>query len=182
MTTVSTQCVYRAEECNKVLINFSLIGARSLHGIYDNGSGLSGLDRNEALTASYLYPELLNVTSTRTRTSSFQQSHRRLRPQSSISSTSSTTISTIQQQSNRHSSIFSNQRQYLTVKKWVIVVLVLMLLMTISLLVGITLQHFQLLRKFLHTQKKTEEELMMQQPTTTERFSSADIMENFIPK
>ena len=179
MTTVSTKCVYRAEECNKVLINFSLIGARSLHGIYDNGSGLSGLDRNEALTASYLYPELLNVTSTRTRMSSSQ---RRLRPQSSISSTSSTTISTIQQQSNRHSSIFSNQRQYLTVKKWVIVVLVLMLLMTISLLVGITLQHFQLLRKFLHTQKKTEEELMMQQPTTTERFSSADIMENFIPK
>ena len=169
-------------ECNKVLINFSLIGARSLHGIYDNGSGLSGLDRNEALTASYLYPELLNVTSTRTRTSfsSNHQQRRLLRPQSSISSTSSTTISTIQQQ--RSSSIFSNQRQYLTVKKWVIVVLVLMLLMTISLLVGITLQHFQLLRKFLHTQKKTSEQEMMMQSTTTERFSSADIMENFIPK
>ena len=159
-----------------------MIGARSLHGIYDNGSGLSGLDRNEALTASYLYPELLNVTSTRTRTSfsSNHQQRRLLRPQSSISSTSSTTISTIQQQ--RSSSIFSNQRQYLTVKKWVIVVLVLMLLMTISLLVGITLQHFQLLRKFLHTQKKTSEQEMTMQSTTTERFSSADIMENFIPK
>ena len=168
-------------ECNKVLINFSLIGARSLHGIYDNGSGLSGLDRNEALTASYLYPELLNVTSTRTRTSFSSNHQRRLRPQSSISSTSSTTISTIQQQ-RRSSSIFSNQRQYLTVKKWVIVVLVLMLLMTISLLVGITLQHFQLLRKFLHTQKKTSEQEMMMQSTTTERFSSADIIENFIPK
>ena len=167
-------------EYNKVLINFSLIGARSLHGIYDNGSGLSGLDRNEALTASYLYPELLNVTSTRTRTSFSSNHQRRLRPQSSISSTSSTTISTIQQQ--RSSSIFSNQRQYLTVKKWVIVVLVLMLLMTISLLVGITLQHFQLLRKFLHTQKKTSEQEMMMQSTTTERFSSADIIENFIPK
>ena len=35
------------------------------HGIYDPGPGfgLSGFDRQEALTASYLYPELLNVTS-----------------------------------------------------------------------------------------------------------------------
>ena len=57
-----------------------------LHGIYDhNGGGICSLDHNEALTASYLYPELYNVTSSRPR--------RHQRPTSSVSSTlSSSTI------------------------------------------------------------------------------------------
>ena len=68
-------------------------GHHPLHGIYDNGlgahhgglhstasavaasanGGYGGLDRNEALAASYLYPELLNVTSSTSSSSQLQQ-------------------------------------------------------------------------------------------------------------
>ena len=57
-------------------------GQHPLHGIYDNGG--CSLDHNEALTASYLYPELYNVTSSRPR--------RHQRPPSSVSTVSSSTI------------------------------------------------------------------------------------------
>ena len=57
--------------------------------------------------------------------------------------------------------------------------------MTISLLVGITMQHFQLLRKFLHSQKSSAalaDKEMGGPSTTEEHLVDADIMENFIPK
>lgn len=164
-------------------INFPLTGGSNGHhpvlqGIYDNGLHQCGLDRNEALTASYLYPELLNVTSS----FNARRSQRLLRPQSSSLSSSSgvstTTVSSIQ-----HQQYVDEQRQYLTVKKWVIVVLVLMLLMTVSLLVGISLQHFQLLRKFLDSKTTTQAYIPS---TTTElptlSYDKVDESENYIPK
>ena len=41
-------------------------------------------------------------------------------------------------------------------KKWIVVALILLLLMTLSLLIGISMQHFQLLRKFLDTKAELE--------------------------
>ena len=117
-----------------------------------------------------------------------QQRLSRNRPQSSISSSSgisSTSVSSIQQYRPH------DQRQYLTVKKWVIVVLVLMLLMTVSLLVGISLQHFQLLKKFLESRPAEPEFVHTTDSTTTLASTTAtrnptlyhvDESENFIPK
>ena len=110
-------------------INFPLTGGSNghpLHGIYDNGlsgglhsssGGYGGLDRNETLTASYLYPELLNVTSTSSSqsttaaaASTFARSSRSQRifrrPPSSHYSLSSTvsstsTVSSIHQRDSR---------------------------------------------------------------------------------
>ena len=112
-------------------------GHHPLHGIYDNGlgahhsglhstasavaasanGGYGGLDRNEALAASYLYPELLNVTSTSSSqsttaaaASTFARSSRSQRifrrPPSSHYSLSSTvsstsTVSSIHQRDSR---------------------------------------------------------------------------------
>ena len=47
-------------------------------------------------------------------------------------------------------------QNYLTMKKWIVVALILLLLMTLSLLIGISMQHFQLLRKFLDTKAELE--------------------------
>ena len=46
------------------------------------------------------------------------------------------------------------------------------------------MQHFQLLRKFLHSQKGSalDSEERHVPSTTEEHFVDADIMENFIPK
>jgi len=118
-----------------------------LHGIYDhNGGGICSLDHNEALTASYLYPELYNVTSSRPR--------RHQRPASSVSSTLSS--STITASSQTTAVQRSTPQNYLTMKKWIVVALILLLLMTLSLLIGISMQHFQLLRKFLDTKAELE--------------------------
>ena len=50
----------------------------------------------------------------------------------------------------------STPQNYLTMKKWIVVALILLLLMTLSLLIGISMQHFQLLRKFLDTKAELE--------------------------
>ena len=82
--------------------------------------------------------------------------------------------------------------QYMTVKKWVIVALVLMLLMAVSLLVGVSLEHFQLVRKFLDS-KSTKSvpssistasiETTMVPSTETKKLPdfNTDETENFIP-
>lgn len=154
---VSTRYVVRRRKFPEY-ISFPLIGAgggHPLQGIYDNsGIGGCGLDHNEALAASYLYPELFATVTSRP----LQQNHRsrnnqRRRPQSSVSTISTVSVSTVAETM----AMAEDQRmQYLTIKRWVLVVLILMLLMTISLLVGISLQHFQLLRKFLDTKAEYE--------------------------
>ena len=51
------------------------------------------------------------------------------------------------------------QQELLTVRRWVLIVLVLCLLLTVSLLLGITMQHFQLLNRLTpHVAKYKEEE------------------------
>lgn len=219
-------------------------GHHPLHGIYDNGlgahhgglhstasavaasanGGYGGLDRNEALAASYLYPELLNVTSSTSSSSQLQQPSNTAtsfagarssrsqrffrRPPSSnysLSSTISSTTSTVSSINQRDREQRQQHRmrrdswQYLTVKKWVIVVLVLMLLMAISLLVGVSLEHFQLLRKFLDSKYTTTKSVPPTPPTpisityttestlvpSTTKFLpdfNTDETENFIPK
>jgi hypothetical protein len=133
-----------------------------LQGIYDNGCGM---DHNEAVTASYLYPELFNVTSRS------PNDLRRVRSQSVSSSVSSS--ASFQPRSEE-------EAEHLTIKRWVLVVLILCLIMTFSLLVGISLQHFELLRKFLDT--KDAQDLSTMQPTektstSTESSDLADFMD-----
>ena len=78
-------------------------GQHPLHGIYDNGG--CSLDHNEALTASYLYPELYNVTSSRPR--------RHQRPPSSVSTVSSSTITASSQSTVVSLFSIDTQRDYL---------------------------------------------------------------------
>ena len=59
------QIDYPVTLCSLFVVGAGTSG-HPLHGIYDNGG--CSLDQNEALTASYLYPELYNVTSSRPRT------------------------------------------------------------------------------------------------------------------
>ena len=47
----------------------------------------------------------------------------------------------------------SSPPEYLTVKRWVMVVLLLLLLTTFSLLLGVSMQHYQLLKKFVSLNK-----------------------------
>ena len=72
--------------------------------------------------------------------------------------------------------------------------LILLLIMTLSLLIGISLQHFQLLRKFLDTKAELEKENIykfsttttLQPETTTDKYrirmDAANFDENTIPK
>ena len=51
----------------------------------------------------------------------------------------------------------SSPPEYLTVKRWVMVVLLLLLLTTFSLLLGVSMQHFQLLKKFVAVNKSNDD-------------------------
>ena len=51
----------------------------------------------------------------------------------------------------------SSPPEYLTIKRWVMVVLLLLLLTTFSLLLGISMQHFQLLKKFVFLNKSNDD-------------------------
>ena len=60
-------------------------------------------------------------------------------------------------------------------KKWIVVALILLLLMTLSLLIGISMQHFQLLRKFLDTKAELENN---KENTNLHRFSTTQATTN----
>ena len=51
----------------------------------------------------------------------------------------------------------SSPPEYLTVKRWVMVVLLILLLTTFSLLLGVSMQHFQLLKKFGSVDKSNDD-------------------------
>ena len=58
---------------------------------------------------------------------------------------------------DRMTSTPSSPPEYLTIKRWVMVVLLLLLLTTFSLLLGVSMQHFQLLKKFVSIKNHNDE-------------------------
>ncbi len=132
------------------------------------------MDPAEAMTASYLYPELFNVATT----SQMSRPHRNNtytrgtnassnRPVTSSSTTTvsscSTAITIRQEQGSR--------REYWTLRRSVVMVLILCLMLTFSLLIGLSLQYYEIVLKLeggdAATSTTLDSSIMTMHSTTT---------------